>query len=82
MRVFCDAYGLGEREDSSLRSGQALLDLVEWRIVSMHDTLEAWAAGGDPAFGRLWREGHANGDWPNIAYLRAQREALRRGLAG
>jgi hypothetical protein len=48
----------------------------------MRDTLEAWAAGGDPAFGRLWRKGHGDGDWPNIAYLRAHREALLRGLAG
>jgi hypothetical protein len=73
-RVFCDAYGLADRD--------AVLDLVEWRIVSAHDTLEAWAAGGDPTFGRLWREGHADGDWPNLAYLRAQRDGLRRGLAG
>ena len=31
MRVFCDAYGLDDRDD--------MLELVEWRILSSYDAL-------------------------------------------
>ena len=73
-RLFCDAYGLG------LDDRLAALDLVGWRIAASHDTCAARAAG-DPAYLRLWREGHARGSDANVAYLRAVRADLRRALA-
>jgi hypothetical protein len=73
-RVFRDAAGLADRAD--------IPSVVEWRILSAYNTLEAWAAGGVAAFGRLWRGGHGVGAWQDLAYPRSCRGALGRGLIG
>ena len=72
-RVLCDGYGLAERAD--------LLELVERRIRVSHDTLAARAAAGEPAYVRLWREGHGTGTAGNLAYLRHHRAEIERHLA-
>jgi Ser/Thr protein kinase RdoA (MazF antagonist) len=73
-RVLCDAYGLEERA--------GLIELVERRIQVSYDTLAARAAAGEPAWVRMWREGHGADTAENIAYLRRHRAELERHLSG
>jgi hypothetical protein len=73
-RVLCDAYGLNAEE----RAG--LIELVEQRIQVSHDTLAARAAAGEPAWVRMWREGHGAENPQNIAYLRRHRAEIERHL--
>ena len=68
MRLFCDAYGLAER--------QGLLDVVERRQQALHDTLVAWGQAGVPGFAEMLRDGHADGIRGDIAYLRDNRSVL------
>jgi Ser/Thr protein kinase RdoA (MazF antagonist) len=75
-RVFCDANGLDAQE----RIG--LVGLVEWRIRVSHDTLASRAAAGDPAWVRMWEEGHGVENAENIAYLRRHRAEIERHLLG
>jgi hypothetical protein len=71
-RVLCDAYGLDERI--------GLLALVARRIRVSHDTLAARAAAGEPAWVRMWNEGHGAENAENIAYLRRYRAEIARWL--
>jgi hypothetical protein len=75
-RVLCDAYGLDVEE----RVG--LVELVERRIRVSYNTLAARAAAGDPAWVRMWREGHGEENAANIAYLRRHRAEIERHLCG
>jgi hypothetical protein len=68
IRLFCDAYGLAER--------QGLLEVVERRQQALHDTLVAWGQAGAPAFAAMLRDGHADGIRDDIAYLRRNRALL------
>jgi hypothetical protein len=68
IRLFCDAYGLAERQD--------LLIVVERRQQVLLDTLVAWGQAGVPAFAAMLRDGHADGIRNDIAYLRHNRSAL------
>jgi len=74
-RVLCDAYGLAQAE----RSG--LVELVERRIQSLHDTLAARAAAGEPAWVRMWNEGHGAQNAANVAYLRRHRAEIERRIS-
>jgi hypothetical protein len=71
-RVLCDAYGLEGRA--------GLVELVERRIRVSHDTLAARAAAGEPAWARMWAEGHGAENAENIAYLRRNRDEIARWL--
>ncbi|MDQ3855142.1 MAG: phosphotransferase, partial [Chloroflexota bacterium] len=62
LRLFCDAYGLGER--------RGLLDIIERRQRATHDGLRAWAEAGEPAFQVLWREGHGDAALRDLEYVR------------
>jgi hypothetical protein len=73
-RVLCDAYGLSRAE----RTG--LVELVERRIRVSHDTLAARAAAGEPAWLRMWREGHGAENAANVAYLVRHRAEIEREL--
>lgn len=68
MALFCDAYGLAERNH--------LLDTIERRQRVLYDTLEAWGRAGVPGFAAMWREGHGDGILRDIAYLRLHRTEL------
>jgi Ser/Thr protein kinase RdoA (MazF antagonist) len=72
IRILCDAYGLTDRA--------ALLDLIEQRIQVTHDTLTARAAAGEPAWLRMWQEGHGAENADNLAYLRRHRVDIARWL--
>jgi hypothetical protein len=71
-RVLCDAYGLAERA--------GLVELVERRIRAVHDTLAARAAAGEPAWVRMWQEGHGTESAANVAYLRRHRDDIARWI--
>jgi Ser/Thr protein kinase RdoA (MazF antagonist) len=71
-RVLCDAYGLEDRA--------GLIELVARRIQASHDTLAARAAAGEPAWVRMWQEGHGAENEENIAYLRRNRDETVRWL--
>jgi hypothetical protein len=75
-RVLCDAYGLTRAE----RPG--LIELVERRIRVSHDTLAARAAAGEPAWVRLWRDGHGAENVENVAYLLRHRAEIERHMSG
>jgi Ser/Thr protein kinase RdoA (MazF antagonist) len=68
IRLFCDAYGLGERA--------GLLDTIERRQQVLLDTLVEWGRAGVPGFTQMLRNGHADGIRAEIAYLRASRATL------
>lgn len=72
MRLFCDTYGLSQRE--------GLLDLVERRMQVLYATLAAWAAAGEPAFVKMWKEGHGLGILKDMAYVRTYRDELEQAL--
>jgi hypothetical protein len=72
-RLVCDAYGLDDRA--------ALLDLVERRIQVTHDTLAARAAAGEPAWLRMWQEGHGAEHAENLVYLRRHHAEIARHLS-
>jgi phosphotransferase family enzyme len=71
IRLFCDAYGLAERQN--------LLTIVEQRQQVLLDTLVAWGQAGVPGFAAMLRDGHADGIRRDIAYLRHNRSALEVG---
>ena len=71
MRVL-DAYGLDDRS--------GLFATVERRQRVLYDTLEAWAAAGDPASGAMWRGGHGDGLLRDLSYLRQHQFVLERAL--
>jgi len=75
-RALCDAYGLvaGERV--------GLVERIERRIRVSHDTLATRAAAGDPAWVRMWREGHGTENAENIAYRRRHRAEMEGRLRG
>lgn len=70
MRVFCDAYGLLER--------QGLMDVIARRMWALHESIRCWAEAGDPVFVSMWREGHASGIPGNVAYLQRHRAEFER----
>jgi Ser/Thr protein kinase RdoA (MazF antagonist) len=71
LRLFCDAYGLAERDD--------LLATIVRRQRVLYDSIAAWAAG-QPAFVALWQRGDAAGTLKDSAYLTRHRRTFSREL--
>ncbi len=69
LRVFADAYGLGESER------RELVPLLGRRTRAMHDFLRAQAAQGNQPWATLWAEGHGDA-WRSDAEYIEQREEL------
>ena len=74
--MLCDAYGLTRAE----REG--MVAVVERRIRVSRDTLAARAAAGEPAWVRLWRDGHGAENVENVAYLLRHRAEIERHMSG
>lgn len=72
IRMFCDAYGLGRRDQ--------LLDMVARRQRALRDSIANWAAAGEPAFVAMLRDGHANMILNDIGFVERNRNELSRGL--
>jgi aminoglycoside phosphotransferase (APT) family kinase protein len=73
-RVFCDAYGFSEYGE--------ILRWIQHRMAASYTSVAAWGAAGDPAFVRLWREGHAEGVLADLEYLRRHWLELELHLSG
>jgi len=72
-RLFCDAYGLGDRS--------RLLDIVLARQHALHATIRELAGAGDPAFVAMWGTEHSDGPLRDAEFLRRHRRAFARALA-
>ena len=67
LRVFCDAYGLDDRDRS------ALLDVVRARELAMYATVRRGAAEGHPNYRQVW-EATGGSRWlESVAFLDANR---------
>ncbi|MGI9000827.1 MAG: phosphotransferase [Pseudonocardia sp.] len=71
-RLFCDAYGLGERG--------RVVDLVIERQLAARTAIEQGAQAGDPAYERLWELGAGDGIDRQMRYVRRHRHELERAL--
>lgn len=72
LRLICDAYGLSDRA--------GVLQAIRARVEGTAEWIEAGASVGDPVFGRLLREGHAQGYRRAATYLDAADSELRAAL--
>jgi hypothetical protein len=50
LRIFCDAYGLDDRN--------ALLPTVSERIRALYETARSWGEAGKPGWREVWRDTH------------------------
>jgi hypothetical protein len=72
LRLFCDEYGLGER--------QGLLDVVMHRQRVMFETVRVWGQAGIPGFLEMWQSGHAEMPLRDAAFVLAARRELEASL--
>ena len=72
LRLFCDAYGLGDRS--------RLLETIEQRQQVMFDTVRVWGEAGVPGFKEMWATGHADMPMKDLAFLRAHLSTLEAAL--
>jgi len=68
LRLFCDAYGLNNRDE--------LLPMVERRLEALCEILVTGAAEGKPAYRKMVEEGHLAHYRREIEDLRLHRRAL------
>ncbi len=71
ITLFCDAYGLDERDD--------LLDVVARRQRVLYDTVKTWGQAGVPGFVEMWRDGHGDMIERDMGYMERHRWDLRAG---
>jgi hypothetical protein len=71
-RLFCDAYGLQDRE--------GLADHIVQRQRTVYRVFRDGAQRGDPAYVRLWEMGAGTGIRNQIGYVQAQRSELERAF--
>ena len=71
-RLFCDAYGLAERE--------GLVDKIVQRQRTVYQAFRNGAQAGDRAYVRLWEMGAGTGIQNQIGYVQAHRAELERAL--
>ncbi|WP_419999723.1 phosphotransferase enzyme family protein [Streptomyces boninensis] len=76
LRVFADAYGLGEAER------RRLVPLLGRRTRSMHDFLRDQSALGVQPWTRLWSEGHGDIWRSDAEYIEAREDEWSRALLG
>jgi len=74
LRIFCDSYGLTERE--------ALLPAVCQRIQVLYDTARAWGEAGLPGWRDVWHDTHGEQWLGGLRYVEAKRGEWERDLAG
>lgn len=72
LRLFCDAYGLGDR--------RGLLDMIARRQQVLHDTVMIRADAGESAFVALRDAGHGDGPLRDKAYLTRHRAFFAQSL--
>lgn len=74
LRLFCNAYGLENRDE--------LLLTIFRRQRALHDSMKAWAEAGEPAFAAMWRDGHGDMVMRDYDYLMRNGEAFARNING
>ena len=72
LRIFCDAYGLSERD--------ALLPLVCDRIRVLYETARVWGGAGRPGWRDVWRETRGEQWLRGLRHVEAQRPIWSRSL--
>lgn len=72
LRLFCDAYGLEERE--------ALLTTVCERITVLYETARAWGEAGRPGWREVWRDTRGKQWLRGLRHVEAQQPIWQRLL--
>jgi hypothetical protein len=65
LRLLCDAYGL-----------EVSVDIVARRMQALHDTIRAFAAGGDPRYVAMWGTHHSEQPLGDRAWVLRHRDEL------
>lgn len=74
LRLFCDAYGLQERD--------SFVDLIRARQQALYDTVRALGEAGDPDFAPIWHQTRGEQWLRTMRYLDSQRAEWQSHLMG
>jgi aminoglycoside phosphotransferase (APT) family kinase protein len=74
LRLFCDAYGLEDRE--------GLVALIQRRQLTLYETARTWGEAGIPGWAEVWRDTRGEQWLRSMRYAERERDEWERHLLG